>query len=383
MLAGMGFAGTGSKLPSAPEVAPKEKSVYDQIWGLADWYDNPDNPVVQAIRLTGRYHMQYHWADLDTGESEDFEFRRFRIGLEFDLFKEFMLKGEMVSGSDFDPFYNGFTELYLQWKPDSAFAILVGKQKPKFTYDWTTSSRYHLYFERSQILNHMRPDYAPGVVITGKLGKKWSYYAGAFSNSPSDDLSEEFTEFDGSSYIAKVMYDMTETLGVDSAEWTLEYLHSKTNENSTIFQTVENAVATSLAMKEGRFGGVVELVYGEGGEDGDFFGANIMPAWMLTDKLHLVGRYQIATSNGEKGLRPQRRYEREAGGGPGDLYQAGYLGIDYYIYGQKMKFMTGVEYASMSGKAGYEGWTALVGMRFFWGKDSKGSFPTGYPKAGE
>jgi phosphate-selective porin OprO and OprP len=379
----LALAGTAAKAPPSDAVAPKEKSVYDQIWGLADWYDNPDNPVVQAIRLTGRFHMQYHWTDLDTGSSDDFEFRRFRIGLEMDLFKEFMIKGEMLSGSDFDPFYNGFTELYVQWKPSSAFALLVGKQKPKFTYDWTTSSRYHLYFERSQILNHLKPDYTPGIVATGKLGKKWGYYAGVFSNSPSDELSEEFSAIDGTSYIAKISYDLSETLGVDSAEWSLEYLHSETNENSSIFTTVENAVATSVAMRQGRFGAAVEVVYGEGGDDGDVFGVNLMPTWKLTDRLHLVSRYQVATSNGEEGLNPQRRYEREAGGGAGDLYQAGYLGFDYYIYGHKMKLMTGVEYASMSGSNGYEGWTGLVGLRFFWGPDSKGSFPTGTPKAGE
>jgi hypothetical protein len=89
------LAGADPKSPLSAPVAAKEKSVLDRIWSLENWYENEDNPILQAIRFTGRFHLQHHWADLDTGTSEDLEFRRFRVGLELDLFREFMIKAEM------------------------------------------------------------------------------------------------------------------------------------------------------------------------------------------------------------------------------------------------------------------------------------------------
>ena len=65
---------------TATAVAPKEKSVYDQIWGLAKLYENKDNPILQEVSFAGRYHGQYHWTDADSGSYEEWENRRFRAG---------------------------------------------------------------------------------------------------------------------------------------------------------------------------------------------------------------------------------------------------------------------------------------------------------------
>jgi opacity protein-like surface antigen len=109
-----GISSSGKAALEAP-VAVKEESAFDQIWGLTKLYENEDNPVLQELRFTGRYHGQYHWSAGNDTSDEGWEDRRFRLGLEAKLFNDITLKGEMVSGSDFDPFYNGFTELYLQW----------------------------------------------------------------------------------------------------------------------------------------------------------------------------------------------------------------------------------------------------------------------------
>lgn len=103
-------------------------------------------------------------------------------------------------------------------------------------------------------------------------------------------------------------------------------------------------------------------------------GINIQPSYFLTDKLQLVGRYQLAMSDDEKGLSGQRRYERAAGSPSGDQYQAGYLGLNYYLAGHRAKLMTGVEYADMNGESEV---TAFAGVRIFFGPDSKAPFPSG------
>ena len=368
-------APTSGKAALEASVAVKEESAFDQIWGLTKLYENKDHPVLQELRFTGRYHGQYHWSEGDDTSNEAWEDRRFRLGLEAKLFNDITLKGEMVSGSDFDPFYNGFTELYLQWNPLDAFAIIAGRQKPRFTNDWSTGSRYHNYLERSALLNQFRPDYTPGVAFTGKLGK-FNYYTGVFSNSPSDELSDEFGNIEGISFIAQIGYDLKETLGTDSADWRLEYLCSDSNEDSTIFNHFENGLATSLSVRSGKASLITELLYGVGSESGDVFGVNLQPGYFVTDKLQVVGRYQVATSNGSEGISAQRRYERTVGLGKGGLYKAGYVGANYYIYGNKLKLMGGLEYSTLGGE---EQWTGLLGVRVFWGAEVKGSFPTGYP----
>jgi len=41
--------------------------------------------------------------------------------------------------------------------------------------------------------------------------------------------------------------------------------------------------------------------------------------------------------------------EELAGAGSGDQYQAIYAGLNYYVAGDNLKFMTGVEYEDISG----------------------------------
>ena len=74
----------------------------------------------------------------------------------------------------------------------------------------------------------------------------------------------------------------------------------------------------------------------------------------------------------DNGLQPQRRYERTVGLNNGELYQAGYAGLNYYIAGHRIKLMNGIEYANMSGQ---DLWTASLAIRIFWGPNSNGPFP--------
>ena len=91
-----------------------------------------------------------------------------------------------------------------------------------------------------------------------------------------------------------------------------------------------------------------------------------------------MARYQIATSNSGAGLTAQRRYERTVDLPPGDLYQAAYAGFNYFIYGPRLRLMGGVEFADMNG---HDAWTALLGVRLYWGPDARSAFPVGYPWA--
>jgi hypothetical protein len=51
--------------------------------------------------------------------------------------------------------------------------------------------------------------------------------------------------------------------------------------------------------------------------------------------------------------------------GRGDSYNAFYGGIQYFIYGDKLKLLAGTEWARLSGNGDtYDGFTFLTGVRF-------------------
>ena len=86
--------------------------------------------------------------------------------------------------------------------------------------------------------------------------------------------------------------------------------------------------------------------------------------------MEAVLRYQYAVSDGENGLQLQSRYEQKVvPGGLGDAYQAIYAGINYLVYGDRLKLMTGAEYSVMKdstlGQDSFDGWTYLAGVRLF------------------
>lgn len=359
--------------PPVTAVAPEvPKNLGEKLENLGLLYRSESDPVLQELWFLGRFHGQYHWSDGSNGSNEDYETRRFRIGGQARVFKNLTLHAQMVSGSDFEPFYNGFTELWAGWRFSDAVILTVGQQKHRFTHDRNISSRYINYLERSMFTNMMGLDYTPAVTLSGRAGK-WSYYTGVFSNATGTDMGAAFTELDsGWSFLGTATLDMGHAMGMDHAHLNFGYLHSDANENATNLNRYDNAVATALILTKGPMSLVTEATAGFGSSRGNGVSLNVQPAWYITDKLQLSTRYQIAMSDEENGLSAQRRYERPAGLGTGDLYQAAYAGLTYFVAAHRLKVMSGVEYSTIGGE---DCWTASVAVRLFWGPHSKGPFP--------
>ncbi len=355
-----------------------ERSTMDKIWDLATLYKSDDG-FLNELSLTGRYQGQFWDADSDQGQEDGWDNRRFRIGSRaYFLDRKLELKAEMFSdlnsGGDF---YEGFTEAFIAWHASEAFNVTIGKQKPKFGWEWAMSSRLIPTMERSGLINQFRSDYASAAAIDGKVDK-WSYYAGVFSNDTTGegDDTTEFGDFEGGwSTIASVGYDLSENLGLKKAQWRLDFIHSEQDENDEIYTTFENGVSTSLELKNGSWGMVTEALLGDG--DTTNVGLVLIPSYDITRKLQVVGRYQLGVSDGDTGLSAQSRYERRVGGGAGETYNALYLGLNYFLFDgvnvdkkpeqkHRLKLMGGVEYANMDGPTGYDGWTALAGLRVYW-----------------
>lgn len=368
-------APAGTSISSkAPTLAPPaEESAFDKIWSLATIYQSKTNPYIQKIAISGRYQGQYALLDSDQGDFDDWENRRFRIGLNGQIFQDFEFKAEMLG--DLNPggdFYTGLTEVFLSWKPDDTFNLTIGKQKPRFSLDWSTSSREILTFERNILINNFGIDYETGISISGKSGN-FAYFAGAFNNDVGDPGGKsEFGELGGGfSYVASASYDLKDALGIEKAILRGDFIHTEHDAEDELLGKFDNGIAASLALKQDRLGLTAETIYGQG-DKGDIWGFYLTPAFDITKKFQLVARYTYAQS-GDDALRLQSRYERKASGisdsGNGETYQAGYLGANYYLYGHKLKLMTGVEFSHMDGGGNggdFDGVTGLAGIRISW-----------------
>ena len=95
-----------------------------------------------------------------------------------------------------------------------------------------------------------------------------------------------------------------------------------------------------------------------------------MPFYDFTEKLQGVIRYTLVDSNGDNGVR-YGGYESDLQiGAKGDFYQEIYGGLNYYIYGNKMKVQAGLAYIDMEDAAHdggeFSGLSFQTGLRIAW-----------------
>ena len=158
----------------------------------------------------------------------------------------------------------------------------------------------------------------------------------------------------------------------------LDYLYNDGNPSNNAFKPYDHSLSLWHQGFFGPFGLGVDLTAAHGIEGNEsVLGLTVLATCAFGkdlirhgDALEAVLRYQYAVSDGENGLQLQSRYEQKVvPGGLGDAYQAIYAGINYLIYGNRLKLMTGAEYSVMKdstpGQDSFDGWTYLAGVRLF------------------
>jgi phosphate-selective porin OprO/OprP len=367
LLPGVGSAFDPFGTPTAEETAS-----FDALWKAFTLYKDDANPILQEFKLRGRYQGQYHWVDSDQGDADAWEDRRTRFGFDAKFFsKQVEVRVDFQSNDGFEDAYDRLVDAYVKWKPDENLAITFGRTKPLIGYyDWLQSTNAQPTFERSQIFNQLRVDRTTALTVEGKNGN-FTWQAGGYSN----DTDREFGKFGGAfSYGAGIGYDAKNAFGWTRADFRLDWLHSGHDDADQILDRYDDLVSATFWGQDGPWGIVAEGYHASGGQgrDGDVSGFFIQPTYDLVPKrLQLVGRYSYATGDGLDSVRRQTRYESEApaltGGGRGDEYHALYLGAQYFIHGDKLKLLAGVEYAALDGGGNggdYDGLTWLTGIRF-------------------
>ena len=352
---------------NAGESQPTEsQDSFLNLWDIPQLYSDSDSSLLNDLKLVGRYQWQYGDVNFDEGDYSDSEVRRFRLGTEAKILGgDWKVKGEINVNDDFSPFYKSLEGAYIKYQGLDLLNVTIGRQKPSWSYEWSTSSRKILTFERSLLTNQLAPKKTTGISASGSI-ENWSYILGIYNG----DIDDEFGSFDdsGEFILGSIGYDYSDSSSFDKASWRLDILHNNDEANNSA-KPYENSISFNHSISQGNVTLNADVIHA-GGYSEDAYGIILLPTYDISEKLQLVGRYSYAKSDND-GLRAQKRYERKApitDGGYGEDYQSFYLGLNYYLNDHKLKLMTGLEYADMDGGSDggdYSGWTLFSGLRLY------------------
>ncbi|MCF6313788.1 MAG: OprO/OprP family phosphate-selective porin [Verrucomicrobiales bacterium] len=356
----------------AEEGVSSDKSwSYLELWDHTTLYENEDNPVIQKIKVIGRYHGQSYIIDSNRGSVTGWDDRRLRPGLAVSFFNQFRLVAEVnLNGfEDFDSQYiKGWDNVYVDWTINDDLKFRIGRQKSNTSRERFTSSRFVLPFNRSRLVLQSTVDKVLGASVYYNISDKITVQTGIYS----DLLDGKFARFENSGSVAALM-----KLGYKANEETqyyLDYWWSDRKEGSKEIRPYRHVLSLNSKSDWGKRGLITDLMYVSGNsvrEGEETLGVVFMPWVRLTPKIRGVFRYHMALSNSEVGVDLQPRYETlavtDGGGRAGKWYNSFYTGIDYQLNGEKLKVMAGIEYSNMSqGKNDYSGWTQFLGIRTWW-----------------
>jgi phosphate-selective porin OprO and OprP len=351
------------------------------IWELPKLYSDRSNPYIQSFSLIGRYHGQYWVADAEDNQDEDWENRRMYFGFTTKLFQQFTIEVQISLNDDLNPAYEGLYDAFIKWETSAKdFGLSIGRLDYTFTgLERSTSSKRIKTMERALLINQVMPGEVIGIYTEGGMGKL-SYQTGLFSGS----IQDEFTDFTGG-FGALLGLGYKVPLFYETGTLHLDYLYNNGNEDNNAFKPYEHIASLWHQGKRGPFEIDIDVTVANGtGDQSDIFGFTLLPAYDFAhnllipgDRLQLALRYHYASSSEAFGLQFNKRYEQTVASGAGDSYNSYYLGLNYYIYQQKLKLMTGVEYFDMDDVAPDDdmvsttatekitGWSLITGVRLY------------------
>jgi len=350
-----------------------EKVILDRLWEIPRLYEDATNPVIQAFSIIGCYQGQYWSVNSDQGNASAWENRRIFLGAEAVLFHDFTVQAQIKSSENFDPVYDGIYQAFVHWAPSKSVAFNVGRMDFLFAgLERSVSSKKSATIERGLLSNQLFPHEVVGAGGLVKSGD-FTWGGGVLSGS----IDKEFTDFEGGfGAVAKAGYALPLFYAEGSLH--LDYLYNNGNSANNALKPYDHILALWHQGQAGPFGMGVELLAAHGIENHrPVLGVTVLPTYVLAknllrngDALEAVLRFQFAVSDGDNGLDLQPRYEQEvAPGGVGKTYYAGYVGLNYRIYGDRFKLMNGVEYSVMenstTGHDSFNGWTYISGVRMY------------------
>jgi hypothetical protein len=369
------------------------------------WKDK-SNPYLQEIQIDGRMQFQMGYMDGSDVNGTDFdetynEFRRFRLGVKTKFLQYFSAKAvwDLVDderrsngAGSVNWGYSQFDEAYLGFdlgkaigdSPFDSLELKFGRQKYVLGHEAIESSKEILTIERSAISNKVYGSYRPtGLTLDATKGP-WSFQGSLWSSTTdANDGNDEFNWYqDSLIYYIGVGYKVNDELTLAA-----DYAYNAADVTDGDDNIVDYAWASSISAdyNQDMWGVVGEFIYGDNGgarvgngadRDGSFYGFVLTPhAWIIKDRLQLVGQYQYQGSDENEGVRINSRYGRSRGtgingidvnSGRGDSHNSFYAGLNYYVCGHAAKIMGGIEYQTMdTPKGDFDTLTYLLAFRTY------------------
>ena len=371
-LALLAAVASGAEVSTAAEGGTN--SVYTFIADRLALYHNQSNEVIQSFSLKGVYQGQYWVVNAKQGDASGWENRRFYLGAGAEFLHQLDAQVMVKLGGTFDPVYDGLHTAFLKWTPNQSVSLSLGRLD-YFSFagpEQGASSTRISTFEHGLLVNQLGPTEIVGALLQGKQGR-FSGNVGVVSGS----TTENFTDFAGGfGLLAGASYDLP--LFYEKGSLNLDYVYNNGNAANNALKPYNQVISLWHQGQVGPFRAGLQLIGGHGlGGRPAVFGVTAQAVWMFAegllrkgDAFQAVLRYQFALSNGDNGLNLQQRYEQEVvPGGTGDHYEAIYGGLNYLIYGNRLKLMNGIEYSIMRNSANaveiFNGWTFITGVRLY------------------
>jgi len=328
-------------------------------------YVTPKRDDTKSLVIRGRAQWQFGYVSPDsdiegapTNDYSTFEIRRLRIGTQGSLYQNLKFDFRMnllPEGANLDTAKMVYTGL-------DGIDIGVGKTKPAIGIEETTSSTDIITVERSYTANYFAADKNVGIWAGGDAGPV-DVWVGAFNGENEND---NVLDSDGDShflYIAKVGLDLGDYLP-DDVEGGIFFdtIQNWDNDNDEAY-AFEESYSLGAEFDIGAFGLMGNLLWGKLTEDSnDVTGFVVMPWFYATPKLQLVAQYSYLESDKGDAIGVQSRYigraaiddakGEEVDADEGNESQSIYLGANYYISGNNLKVMGGVDYTQLENSAG-------------------------------
>jgi phosphate-selective porin OprO/OprP len=363
-----GLLGFGDPAPARAD--ERAENGYEELWSKAELHRGGEGTFLQSFRLSGRLQLDLAYVDSGDADHGELNVRRFRFGFKTVFAEKFTLHVEAdFDPQNADPFYKRLTDAYIAWAPRDAFTLTVGKHSAGFTLDGMTSSKRLLTIDRSNLANNIwfTEEYIPGVSVEGAAGRL-IYNAGVFS---SGDKNREFGNFEGGVFLLVTLgRDFAEAWGAKEALLRLNLVDNEPYPDNGFTRPLERIGSLNFSYEQTRWGlrADVSAATGYLGQS-DLWGLYVMPFYRPSDSLELVGRYTLVESEEPNGVR-FARYERSIAEGRGDRYDELYLGLNYYLYGHRLKLQNGAQYVEMRDRAddggAYTGWGWTTALRVSW-----------------
>lgn len=378
------------------------ESIAPTIQNHGDWcsslknmgkvYSNAENPFIQSISFEGRLHYQAMYIDGDDALGNSFNdkadnYRRARLGAKVDFLQYFTTKAVIdvvfdnrYRSRELDWGYQQFDTATLTFDIKKAFSIgaldilelTFGRHKFDLSAETLESSNNILTIERSAIANKVSVNIRP-TGFSLQAGKSdWLVTTAIFS-------SEDDSEFinggynDGLAYFTAVDYT-----GIDQFIFRWDAVINDVEAGEDNVLGYDWATSLNATYEDGSYGILGTLVLGDNGvlaagRGGSFHGLTVMPwLWIVEDKLQTVFQYSYSGSDEVAGIGANLRYLNgehnppavNVNSGRGDALHTLYAGLNYYLCGNNMKLMGGIEYSDLDTPIGdVDALTYLFGFR--------------------